>query len=268
VCLGAAGAFQAQKPLSQDEALKQVYSQYDAQKKTAQWACTKAQEGTFWPCPRENERVSVSVVLMVETQEGGAKKIYLVTSAKPIDPEFEYDCHPCAPAIGVSVFAWQAQHWVLQSVNAAVGLYGALGSPPSIELVRIGPERHGLLLHVGSTGQGYTESSRILLAPLGKSVNEIWTILDEQDNLGRIDPDDKQNSEAPYKSWTTIRFFAANDGTSRDYYDANVVSRGNSSDDGVHLKPENWTEVYRFKDGEYKLLSHKDFVEVKKPAKK
>jgi hypothetical protein len=219
LCLCAAYFSRAQEPFSQTEALKQIYSQYDMQKKTAQWVCIKDQEQSAWPCSDEYKKVSVSVLLMSQVVEGGFKKTYLVTSAKPINTNMEYDCHACAPAIGFGVFAWQSQHWVLQSVNAAVGLYGGWGSPPSIDLVRIGPEKHGLILHVGSTGQGYTEAFARLLAPSGNSVNEIWSVEEEQDNLGTIDPDDKENQEIPYKSEATFKFDAANDGSSKEYYD-------------------------------------------------
>ena len=42
------GILRAQQPFSQDEALKQIYSQYDAQKKTAKWIYVKDQEHSAW----------------------------------------------------------------------------------------------------------------------------------------------------------------------------------------------------------------------------
>jgi len=44
-----------------------------------------------------------------------------------------------------------------------------------------------------------------------------------------------------------------------------VISTGKDREDFNNpIKPENWTEIYRFKDGEYKLLSHKDLIEKPK----
>jgi hypothetical protein len=279
MCLGAMGALQAQEPLSQDEALKQIYSQYDAAKHTAHWVCTKEQEKdgmhTGWPCDKDNETVYVSVELTAEVQEGSAKKTYFAISAKPINPETGdysgagYNCHGCSVAVGAGVFTWKGQQWVLESASAAVGFYGEWGHPPGIELVQVGPEKHGLLLSVNDEAQGFAGSNKILLLPINRTVAEVWFIEDENDNLGRIDPNDKSNHEVPYKSSATFKFFAANDGVSREYYDIEVISRGKDREDFGHpIKPENWTEIYRFKDGKYKLLSHKDFIEVKKPAKK
>ena len=212
---------------------------------------------------------------MEEVQEGSTKKVYLVTSAKPIDPETgdysgtEFNCHACRVAIGGAVFTWKAQHWVLESANAAIGFYGGWGDPPGIELMQVGPEKHGLLLSVDDLAQGYAWSTKVLLMPLDKTIYEVWSIQDAQDNLGAIDPDDKVNKQVPYKSSATFRFYAANDGLSRDFYDIVVISRGKDRQDYAHpVKPENWTEIYRFSDGKYKLLSHKDFVRIREPQKK
>jgi len=275
ICLCAFNALPAQEPISHDEALKQIYSQYDAEKQTAQWVCTKDQklgllhEG--WPCDREDETVSVSVELSAEIREDGTEKVYAVASAKPVSDPLGYGCHACAPAIGVGVFGWNGQHWVLESANAAVGFYGGWGSPPWIELVQIGPEKHGVLLSVDDMGQGYAWSFKRLLTPLGKTVSEVWRIEDEQDNFGAIDPNDKLNRQVPYRSVSAFKFNAglSYDGGSPDYYDIEVISRGEDRVDFDHpLKHENWTEIYRFKDGKYRLLSHKDFVEIKRAQKK
>jgi hypothetical protein len=94
----------------------------------------------------------------------------------------------------------------------------------------------------------------------------VWKIEDEQDDFGAYDPTDKLAPHLSYRSSAAIKFYAINsdDGGLADYYDIEVISRGNSSKDNLHLKPESWTEIYRFRDGQYKLLQHRDFIEVKK----
>ncbi len=256
LCLCATYGLRAQEPLSQDEALKQIYSQYDAQKKTAQWACMKDQWRFLWQCSKENSIVSVSVLLMSQVVENGVQKIYLVASAAPNDDSLGgFQCHVCQPAIGVGVFAWQSKHWALQSVNAVVGAFGGYGYPPGVELVQIGPEKHGILLSANDLTHGHYADFKRLLIPLGKTVTEVWSVTVEQNN--GVDTED-------YESKATFKFFTAGDGSSKDYYDIEVISKGNSSQDGEHLKPENWTEIYRFEGGKYKLLSHKDFIEKPK----
>ena len=124
----------------------------------------------------------------------------------------------------------------------------------------------------GDLAQGYASSNKSLLMTVGRSVELVWSIRDEEDNAGAIDPSDKLNKQVEYRAAAAIRFVTDNSAKesviAREYFDIEVISRGNSSRDGVHLKPENWTEVYRFKDGKYRLLPHKDFVEVRQAVSK
>jgi hypothetical protein len=262
----------AQEPLSQDEALKQLYHKYDPAKETAQWVCTKGQLQTpkseGWPCWKEDTNVSISVLLMADVQDGS--EFFLVASAKPANDPSGYDCHACAPAIGVAVFTWQAEHWVLQSANAATGFYGAWGEPPDIDLVMVGPNKHGLMLTLEDEGQGFSSSYKGLLVPVDKSVNKVWRIQDEDDDYGAYDPTDKFAIHVKYRSSAAIKFIGSDENSNgrNDYYDIEVISRGNDMPGtSRRLKDENWTEIYRFSDGKYRLLQHKDFLEIKKPSK-
>lgn len=247
----AAGLLRGQETFSQDEALKQIYSQYDAQKKTAHWVCTMDSETYIWPCVKDYANVSISVELTSEVVESGVKMVYLVASAKPTGDSIGglFQCHLCRPAIGVGVFAWQSHRWVLQCANAAVGAFSGYGDPGGVELVRIGPEKHGVLLSASDLTHGRYVSFKVLLAPLGNSVADVWSVAVEQNN--GVDVEE-------YDAKAAFKFFAANDASSKDYYEIEVVSKGNSKN-----KPENWTEIYRFEDGKYKLLSHQDSVEAK-----
>jgi hypothetical protein len=270
--LYALGELQAQSTFLHSEALKQLYRGYDPDKQTAQWMCTKEQERkgahAGWPCSKEYATVSVSVLLEAEVQEGDAKRFYLVTSAKPLkDALGEFECHACLPAVGVATFTKQDQAWILESANAAVGFYGGWGHPPDIYLVEVGPRKHGIILSTADLAQGFAWSSKSLLVPFGRTIVEAWKIQDENDNIGSIDPDDKENKEVPYRASATFKFLVVDrvtEGTG-EYYDLEVISRGKDREDYDHpIKPENWTEIYRFHNGKYRLIRHEDFIEVKK----
>lgn len=274
--LCAMGELTAQNSLPHNEALKQLYRGYDGQKETAEWVCTKEQERkgmhTGWQCSKEHATVSVSVLLEAEIQEGNADRIYLAASAKPSKTaDGEYECHSCVPAIGVAVFEKQAQQWVLESANAAVGFYGGWGNPPGVDLVRVGPKNHGVMLSVDDMGQGFAWSTKSLLLPVGKTIVEAWNIQDENDNFGAIDPDDKLNREVPYRASAAFRFFASDETTegTGEYYELELISRGEDRENYGHpIKPENWTEIYRFEDGRYKLVRRTNVIEAKKPQRR
>lgn len=274
--LCAMSSLQAQARLSLPDALGQLYQNYDPDHGTAQWQCTKGQEETpkteGWPCWKEYATVVVSVVLMMEVGENGTDKVYLVASAKPANFPSVYDCHACAPAIGVAVFQATEGDWALRSANPAVGFYGGWGKPPEVSIVPVGLQERGFLLSTSDIAQGYAWSSKTLLLPIGRTVAEVWSIQDQQDNHGAIDPDDKLNKQVPYRSSAAFKFVskepAGADEDWEGHYDIEVISRGAISKDLIHLKPENWTELYRFSDGKYRLLQHRDFIEVKKSTKK
>ena len=268
-------ALSAQEPLSRSDTLKQLYNQYDAKTETAQWVCTKEQtpdprhEG--WPCRKEYTTVSISVLLTAQVNEDGAEKTYLVASAVPDKVPGGYECEACAPALGVAVFAWRAQHWMLESANPAIGFFGGLGDPAQVDLVHVGREKHGLQIQLGDDHGGYGESDKVLFIPLGKTITRVWKICDEEDDAGAYDPSDKWAPHVFYRSSAAIRFFEGEqDGPkSRDYYDIEVISRGtNSANNTRRLKPENWTEIYRFDGHQYKLLKRTIYREMKSLQKK
>ena len=266
----------AQELLSRNEALTQLYNQYDTKTETAQWACTKEQTSdkphAGWPCRKEYSTVSISVLLTAQVNEGdGVEKMYLVASAEPDKVPGGYECHACAPAIGAAVFAWRAQHWVLESANPAIGFHGAWGDPTLVDLIEVGPGRHGFMLTHADEGQGFATSFKCLVMPVGKTVSQVWSIDDEEDDAGAYDPSDKWAIQVFYRHSAGIRMFAADqDGSKpRDYYDIEVISRGTDlTNETRRLKPENWTEIYRFDGLQYKLLKRTIYREMKGPPKK
>jgi len=211
-----------------------------------------------WPCTQEDAKVAVSVVLSDQVSEGGAVRFYIVASAKPAnDPQGEYNCHACAPAIAAAVFVWKSQRWTLESAKAAIEFAGGWGEPPSVELVAVGPEKHGLILSSDDEGQGFSSSFKSLLIPRGDTFENVWGIESESDDNGAIDPDDKLKSPPLYSSSATFRFLPASNGAEKSsgYYDIEVTSRGTSWEGPSHpVKPENWTELYRFSGGKYRLM--------------
>lgn len=277
ICL--CGMLRAQTPLSQDEALKQLYGNYDPNTKTATLSCTDAQRvqnekthGSWWPCYEDSSVVSVDIILMATapTWTDPKQKIeetYLVTSAVPAHAASKFDCHSCKPAIGVAQFVRQGQTWKLEKTNATVNFYGSWGRPPFVNLVAIGPSRYGVLLSVDDGGQGYTFGTKWLLAPSGKTVAELWKIQDEQDDFGAYDPKDVDGPSIRYRSAAAIRFSCIFDDSCANgngYFDIEVISRGlDESGPKMSLKAQNWTDVYQFKDGKYKLVRHQNFIETK-----
>jgi len=265
VLWSAPAVLSSQTPLSPDEALAQIYKNYDPGTHQAKWACSASQNQSDpakregWTCD-EGEVVRISLLLASQVQEAQEWKTYVVASAMPGENSHDYGCHACSPAIGVAVFAWQDDHWRLQNLDAAVGFYGSWGGGPGVELVAIGPARHGAILWTSGGGQGYHGSEKHLIAPVENTVRVIWTLNDESDDSGAYDPTDKLAPHRRYYAEVAFKFvYVGND----DYYDIIAMSRG-TDDKGA----ANWTRQYRFRDGQYRLFRSTTFVEAKPVANK
>lgn len=260
----------AQEPMSEAEAFGQLYHQYDPSTRTAQWVCPASKEQAEghegWPCGKEYASVAVSDLLMAQVREGDSLRTYVLTSAAPAHAPMGYDCHACAPAIGAAVFEWKQGHWTVQSMNSVIGFYGGWGEPPGFDFVAVGDQKHGFLLSLSNEAQGYSNASSVLLLPLGPTVSNVWEIENEDDNFGACDPSDKENSCVPYRASAAYQFISGDQNSA--YYDIEVISRGKDREDFAHpLVSENWTDVYRFSGGKYRLIRHTPFTEAKKPAK-
>ncbi len=265
----------AQEPLSARDALATLYPGYDAANGTAPWHCAAEQRAgkahPGWECTPDYATVSITVLLSAQVPEGGEMKTYLVTSAKPTGPDAGYGCHGCAPAIGAALFAFDGKDWAAEGANPAIGFYGGWGAPPEVSLVQVGPERHGIVLSWTDMGQGFIGASKSLLIPTGKTVCDVWDLDDEEDDLGAIDPSDKMNNLRPHRSSAAFRFLSGDETTNSngnpDYYDIEVIARGDNHDDwGKPSRSQNWTAIYRFSNGKYRLLKRMQFTEA--PAKK
>jgi hypothetical protein len=257
----------------------QMYGTFDPSAKTATLSCTDQQRvdnektrGSWWPCYKDSSVVSVEIILMATVpvwidSKHKIEETYLVTSAVPAHAALGFECHSCEPAIGVARFVWQDQTWKMENANATVRFYGSWGRPPFVDLVAIGPSHYGVLLSTDDGGQGYMYGYKWLLAPIGKTVTEVWKIQDEQDNFGAYDPKGVDGPSIRYRSAAAIRFSCIFDDSCANgngYFDIEVISRGlNVAGPKSSLKAQNWTDVYQFKDGKYKLVRHQVFIETK-----
>ena len=141
----------------------------------------------------------------------------------------------------------------MEIADSAVGFYGQYGGAPGVELVAIGPNKHGVILWTSGGGQGYHGSEKHLIAPAENTIREIWTLGDETDNSGAYDPTDKFAPHRRYYAEAAFKFvYVGND----DFYDIIAMSRGTNGTGSA-----NWTEQYRFRDGKYRLLHWKRFSE-------
>jgi hypothetical protein len=245
----------AQTMLTNAQALEAIYRGYDPVTQTA--------DATSWHEKDSGvDRLRVDVILSVQVNTvAGGPRTYVVTSAVPQPSATgKYDCHACAPDIGVGIFLYANGSWIAESSSPSVGSLGAWGAPPDADLVRIGPSLYGVRLTAGDMHQGDATTFSELLAASGKSVSVIWKIMEHEDNSGDYDSTGQSGSSDRIDFRSTYRFIPS--APASDHYQIEVVSRGWGYGLDDSFGSQNWNAVYRFKDGAYQLLKRTDFREL------
>ncbi len=122
----------------------------------------------------EDKDVFVYVAFEAKYEEAGIEKYILVTQTRPSNDPW-YGCHVCAPLIGCFIFKKSGNLWVLESQNKYLGVIGKWGwinkktidlvHKDTLELIKVGPEKHGLLVRGGDLHQGYDNYYFYLIVP-------------------------------------------------------------------------------------------------------
>jgi hypothetical protein len=147
------------------QAMEMLYGNYDVKEHTSA-ARLPEYKGTSHS--NTEEQMTVRPVLSVFVGDAGAQSFVLVTSAVPPN----YDCHACAPTLGMAIFSHEGRKWTMTASNRAATYVGDWGEPPAdIQLVQIGPNHPAVQIGEVSNGQGEGTAILELLIPWNGTVN-------------------------------------------------------------------------------------------------
>jgi len=232
---GLALPIMAQTPPSPAEVFTAVYGEnVKIVGNHGMWLCPKDR----MDCPTGEGPDEVDVLKVAVVMERSEVIAYAVTSLND-----DFDCHACAPLLGMAVFTWREHRWRVQRARADATRFGTFGDPPTVSIVQIGPHLHGMMLTLRSMGQGYSTTSKKLLAVSESSIATIWdaTISESEDRIETVGRATVAKMRASY------RFVPNGDS---DHFDLLVASRGRGYLEGK-LAAENWNDTYHFEDGTY-----------------
>jgi hypothetical protein len=251
-CLAASQAL-----MSEPEAMRSMYGEYDPATKTA--------SGMLWSGPEDGvKRVYISVLLFATVAIDGVPTSYVLTSAVPAETSMgPYECHLCAPMIGFAVFHYVGSEWRPVAENRKVEKLGAWGHPPDVFFQKIGQDDYGVMLVQDDDGQGFSSTHGFLLGVFGSSVHQLWDGYLGENDSGAYDPKDKMGIHELTYVDVAYRFVLidANLANQPVLYDLELVSHGygHGEDDLVPLRHQDWEKLFRFEDGRYKLISQTKF---------
>jgi serine/threonine protein kinase len=229
------------------KALELIYGSYDSQKKYVKWGLTAddlknsplaAETGGFGP----GTVYTASNFLKSYTQ-GGRQRYLLITETVPA----KYDCHACAPIIGGAVFSQVGDNWQLETDTKIISTMGSWGGAPEGKLVKIGPDRYGVLYQPGYTGQGITSEIAVMIA---ETADKLAEVLDVKDYSGDNGGTCGEGLATCYSFTSKLEFIP---GANADYYDAKITTTGTKEDDNGVIRSANAVKKYTFADGKYSL---------------
>ncbi len=208
----------------------------------------KAREPALWrkvKVPDElkdfsDETADVYVAFEAAYTEDGTQKYIVITQARPSGSDF--GCHACAPLIGGAIFAKTGNRWVLEVENKYIDLIGKYGLAEPMELVKIGPRKHGILVKADDMYQGYESWFVMLIGPLDGELGGLFVDGFEGPGEGACPDGGSKTGQG-----IDIAFI---DNPKSQLSDIRVTKRMNTGECG-RVKPVTRIERYVFRNGQY-----------------
>jgi serine/threonine protein kinase len=227
------------------KALELIYGSYDSQKKYSKWKITREDIQSL---PSEDRSTGIQPGTVYTAAnfaksftQAGVPRFFVITETVPA----HYDCHACAPIIGGATFSKQGDAWQLDTVTKEVSTMGSWGSAPEGKLIKIGPERYGVVFQPGYTGQGITSESAVVIAETTENVREVL-VVDQYsaDNGGTCG----EGLATCYSFSSKLEFVA---GSNPEFYDARVTTTGTKEDKDGNVRRANAVRKFTFANGKY-----------------
>ena len=165
------------------DAMEHWYGRYDPATQTARANLPEhpsIELAGSWFAPKD----PVDIVVIFDTGylQAGHPRHVVVTAAvphrsdKPGRPGDDlFNCILCRPVIGMAVFTRRMNTWLLEDENDAVDLAGSNGRPPSVKLVTLGTDLHGIRLESHTQAADFASTSMSLLIPWQEDVVRPFT---------------------------------------------------------------------------------------------
>lgn len=235
---------------TEERAMELVYGLYDKKIECSQWVCTVQEKDAFAEkIDAEGRLYSRSAGFYPFETESGIG-VFLVTETLSRSGDGWESCHSCAPILGAAEFTLQDDEWVIKNLKKDLGQFGAWGTLPEKELVRIGPEKWGILFHEGYTSMGITTGNALLMGESNQQFRILADFQTEFSNEGFYSEDNQPDRAYQYGS--EIRFDASKN---EDFFPIVVRTSGTrpvtgdpESDQIMEFEEK---RLYTFKSGKY-----------------
>jgi hypothetical protein len=194
--------------------LKNLYGNFNNNNATSFWIASDTGILNRFSIKEKLDTIYTSILKIDTIRVDKVDYLLVVTQAKPK----EFDCHLCAPLLGIVLFIQDANSWGFynQYFLSSIGSWGNATKP---KLEYIGRDKFGISFKSGFTGQGYSSLAYIIFEIELRSFKRILIIDDYgADNLGNCD-EQKGNCWSYNSVYSFIK-------TQKEYFDLIVKTKG------------------------------------------
>lgn len=194
------------------------------------------------------DKIDVRPFFIQSAKDSGIRKIFFLSYAVPDSDPLGFDCHGCAPLIGMTVLVKVDNAWRIESSNKGVVFSGQWGHPSDARILRIGRGRVGIELKTYSQGGGYYSTEVSILIPWKGEIRKALNAETEDDDRGECG----DGYNPCYRNRRVIHFVK---GADPDYYDIVMTRSGTAltEDRPAALKRVDEVERRHFSEGKYIL---------------
>jgi hypothetical protein len=233
---------EAPRPFVLADAITHWYGRYDPATQTARANLPDHPSVDLtgsWFAP--TDPVDIVVIFEAAYLQAGHPRHVVVTAAvphrsdKPGRPgDDSFNCLTCRPVIGMAVFTRRLNTWLLEDANDAVDLAGGNGRPPSVRLVALGTDLHGIRLESRTQTDDFASSSVSLLVPWQEDVVRAFSEETAYTNRDACGPQSPLRD--PCYAWHRVDTFA--DVPGQDYDDLVLTGRGTQPPPDLDTSPK------------------------------
>ena len=136
--------------------------------------------------------------------------------------------------------------WRVESATQVVGVYGSWGKPPTARLIKMGLDRHGVMLELGYFGMGIAGENYAYITDVGHTVREVLSVTVSGDNSEGI------SRKADYEVYSSKIDYTPRGGS--EFFDIKVTATGRRATRqgrAYVLLPYTEVKVFKFVGGKY-----------------
>jgi hypothetical protein len=227
--------------LNEARVLNTIYGNYDKTSKSSKWL-VKEDSIIKKFYKKEKFYLYTSIKFIIDTINFKGKRCaIIVTQSKPEN----YDCHPCAPLVGIILLEKINNEWVIK-YNNYLDLIGTWGEIPIPKLELIGEHKYGISFEIGFTGQGYTNIKYILFEIQQDKIRKILVIDDfAEDNEGICD-------KSLNNCWEYSSNYYFKKSSKSEFFDLIVNSSGTKLENNK-INSFKLIKFYKYVNGKYSM---------------